>query len=295
MVEWRWLSLINTNGPLLWLFAMGICHDPTDFPDDSEGESNDSCLSPPQKREGNRRVLPWHEATNGWCSQQAGSFAVLLWFRWGFWWRGSGFCGASTSGHCGTRGKKRLPFPSWNGNSNEALRWPPITTTTTSTNSRWGEMSNSRHRASKEHGQHGEHHVLSMFFVSSSKAASSQSICFSMFFSLHFSQRSLSSHPVFARWHSSPSTKRISLPTPWNSLWMTTPRQRLFRGFSCFVLEKKMTLEVEERNYMNGISAYRILQILQKMHVIPRVILHHITYYDIIIIWYIRCICVFVS
>lgn len=45
-----------------------------------------------------------------------------------------------------------------------------------------------------------------------------------------------------------------------------------------------MTLEVEERNYMNGISAYRILQILQKMHVIPRVILHHITYYDIIII-----------
>ena len=55
-------------------------------------------------------------------------------------------------------------------------------------------------------------------------------------------------------------------------------------GIFMFVLEKKMTLEVEERNYMNGISAYRILQMLQEMHVIPRVIIHHITYYDIIII-----------
>ena len=91
------------------------------------------------------------------------------------------FGGGGETSAWGTWGEKRLPFPSWNGNSNEALRWPPITTTTTSTNSRWGEMSNSRHRASKEHGQHGEHHVLSMFFVSSSKATSSQSMCFSAF------------------------------------------------------------------------------------------------------------------
>lgn len=66
--------------------------------------------------------------------------------------------------------RRKAPFPSWvethsNGNSNEALRWPPITTTTTSTNSRWGEMSNSRHGASKEHGQHRQHHVLSMVFI----------------------------------------------------------------------------------------------------------------------------------
>ena len=45
------------------------------------------------------------------------------------------------------------------------------------------------------------------------------------------------SSPVFARWHSSPSTKRISLPTPWNSLWMTTPRQPSFLGDACWCVD----------------------------------------------------------
>ena len=138
-----------------------------------------------QRHGGKSQLFPWHEATNGWCSQQAGSFAVLLRFRWGFWWRGSCFCLGGEASTWGTRGKKGSFFRVETEIPTKALRWPPITTTTTSTNSRWGEMLNSRHRKQGTWST-----SIKVFIILNSNLISinmwfSQSSFFMIFFSLH--------------------------------------------------------------------------------------------------------------